>query len=121
MTTEQAAFEEKVNAMTDKAEVEGLEKRRVALERAARITELVESPAGVEFLSEIERLRDEYDLSPEFMFTPVDDHGRQQVDVALVARTAGARESLQAILNWVASCKVMLESEAAKNNRADSV
>ena len=90
------------------------EERKKKIEKAGKVLEASETEGGKLIIEEMGRLLELWDLSPEEMFR-VTANDESIVDVALVARSAGGRQALQAVLSWIAACKKTVERAAQEN------
>ena len=111
--------EERINNMVSEAEKDAVEIHKKRVEKAARIMALVESEGGQELVAEIERLKKEWHYTPESMFMTTKE-GDQIVNSSLVARLAGGREALDALMNWFATCTQIVKTEAEKNAQKEN-
>lgn len=92
----------------------GAEEKRRRIEKAGKVYETVETEGGKLLIEEMNRLIELWDLSPEEMFRETAT-GESIVDVALVARSAGGRQALQAVLAWIDACKKTVERAARES------
>lgn len=116
---------EELVALSRKAEAEamgifeqgmesGAEDKKRRIEKAGKVLEASETEGGKFIIEEMNRLIEMWDLSPEQMFRETAT-GENIVDVTLVARSAGGRQGLQAVLAWIEACKKTVERAAQES------
>lgn len=92
-----------------------VDKKKERVLKAAAVATILNSEGGRALVSELNSLMETWDLSPEDMFATDPTTGLTDVNVGLVARCAGAREGLRAVLDWLSACQKTVELEAKKS------
>lgn len=123
MIPQQSAIEER-EAFINKsiqAEKEAKEKHEAKILKAASVLEVLETDGGKQIKAQITEMKELWNMPPEQLMraSVVGQDGvplHQEVDVTLVARLAGAREALDALLSWFDSCESIVKYAAKEKS-----
>lgn len=113
-----AAESEILAASVKQAEAEAIERQKKRVLDAAELLKMKETPGGKVLLENIEKVYNEFAFTPEqFLKTVTDPNGNDTsiVDSVLVARLAGAREAVRAIMYMFDAAQSVIDAEAEKN------
>lgn len=122
-TQQQSAIEEREAFINEslRVEREAKEKHEAKVLKAADVLEVLETKGGKEIKAQITEMKELWNMAPEQLMraSVVGPDGiplHQEVDVTLVARLAGAREALDALLSWFESCEATVKAAAKEKS-----